>query len=125
MTNNLFTIGYASFSITDFISTLQQHNITALVDVRSAPYSKYKPEFKKDNLNKVLTENSISYIFLGKYVGVRVEDPECYIDEKLNYVFINPYINYASIYIAKVQININSLSSLSNKVITTTRDFEV
>ncbi len=85
MTNNLFTIGYASFSITDFIKTLLQHNINALVDVRSAPYSKYKPEFKKDNLNKALADNNISYIFSGKSVGARVEDPECYIDGKLNY----------------------------------------
>ncbi|MEN8264232.1 MAG: DUF488 domain-containing protein [Nitrospirota bacterium] len=68
MTNKLFTIGYASFSIKDFIRTLQQHKINALVDVHSAPYSKYKPEFKKDSLNKFLMDNNISYIFSGKYV---------------------------------------------------------
>jgi uncharacterized protein (DUF488 family) len=94
MTNNLFTIGYASFSISKFISTLKSHEITALVDVRSAPYSKYKPEFKKDNLNKVLADNNISYIFLGKYVGARVEDPECYMDGKLNYGLLKKTKNY-------------------------------
>lgn len=94
MTDKLFTIGYASFSIKDFISTLQQHNINALVDVRSAPYSKYKPEFKKDYLNKVLTDNDISYTFLGKYVGARVEDPACYIDGKLNYGLLKETENF-------------------------------
>ena len=94
MTNNLFTVGYASFSIKDFIETLRKHDITALIDVRSAPYSKYKPEFKKDNLNKILADNSISYIFLGKYVGARVEDPECYIEGKLNYHLLNETENF-------------------------------
>ena len=94
MINNLFTIGYASFSITEFINALRSHEITALVDVRSAPYSKYKPDFKKDNLNKILVDNDISYIFLGKYVGARVEDPECYIDGKLNYGLLKETKNY-------------------------------
>ena len=94
MTNNLFTIGYASFSIKDFIRILKSHEITALVDVRSAPYSKYKPEFKKDNLNKVLADNNISYIFSGTYVGARVEDPECYIDGNLNYGLLKETKNY-------------------------------
>ncbi len=94
MTNKLFTIGYASFSITAFINTLRSHEITALVDVRSAPYSKYKPEFKKGSLSKALADNNISYIFLGKYVGARVEDPECYIDGKLNYSLLKETKNY-------------------------------
>jgi uncharacterized protein (DUF488 family) len=94
MTDKLFTIGYASFSIKDFVSTLQQHRINALVDVRSAPYSKYNPEFKKDNLHKVLADNNSSYIFLGKYVGARIEDPACYIDGKLNYGLLNKTKNY-------------------------------
>jgi len=85
MSNELFTIGYASFSIEEFINILKKYDINALVDVRSAPYSKFKPEFKKDSLNKVLTGNAISYIFLGKLVGARVEDPACYTDGKLNY----------------------------------------
>ena len=37
------------------------------------------------HLNKVLVDNDIFYLFLGKYVGARVEDPECYVDGKLNY----------------------------------------
>jgi uncharacterized protein (DUF488 family) len=85
MSNELFTIGYASFSIGDFIGILKKYDINALVDVRSAPYSKFKPEFKKDSLNKFLTGYNITYIFLGKLVGARVEDSACYTDGKLNY----------------------------------------
>jgi len=85
MKNELYTIGYASFSIGNFIDTLKKYEVTAVADVRSAPYSKFKPEFKKDNLNKALNDNSISYIFLGKLIGARVEDLSCYIDGKLKY----------------------------------------
>ncbi len=85
MSNELYTIGYAPFSMEDFIATLRRYGINALVDVRSSPYSKYKPEFKKDPLNKTLADNRISYIFLGGLVGARVEDSTCYTDGILNY----------------------------------------
>jgi len=94
MTNDLYTIGYAPFSIGDFIDTLRKYNITSVADVRSSPYSKYKPEFKKDNLNKALTDNNISYIFLGQLVGARVEDLSCYIDGKLNYTLLKETENF-------------------------------
>ena len=94
MANELYTIGYASLSIEDFIDTLKKYDITALVDVRSAPYSKYKPEFKKDNLNKTLADNNIAYIFLGKFIGARVEDPACYIGGKLNYDLLKETENF-------------------------------
>lgn len=85
MTSELYTIGYASFSMDDFIRTLRSYDITALVDVRSAPYSKFRPEFKKDLLHKTLTDNRISYIFLGNLLGARVADSAFYADGKLNY----------------------------------------
>lgn len=94
MKNELYTIGYAPFSIKGFIDTLRQYDINAVVDVRSAPYSKFRPEFKKDNLNKFLSDNSISYIFLGKYVGARVEDSSCYVDGILNYSLLKDSENF-------------------------------
>lgn len=94
MTNELYTIGYASFSIGGFIDTLKTYDITALCDVRSAPYSKYKPEFKKDNFHNALSDSDISYIFLGKFVGARVEDPGCFIDGKLHYGLLKETENF-------------------------------
>jgi uncharacterized protein (DUF488 family) len=94
MNHKIYTIGYASFSIGDFINTLRKYGITALVDVRSAPYSRYKPEFKKDNLNKLLADSNIRYIFLGKHVGARVEDPGCFVNGKLNYGLLKESVNF-------------------------------
>lgn len=85
MANELYTIGYASFSISDFMETLRKYSITCVVDVRSAPYSKFKPDFRKENLSQSLNDNGITYLFLGNSVGARVEDASCYREGKLHY----------------------------------------
>ncbi len=38
----IFTIGHSNHSIEQFVALLQQHGITALADVRSAPYSRFQ-----------------------------------------------------------------------------------
>lgn len=85
MNNTIYTIGYSSFSIERFIDVLKKYKITALVDVRSHPYSRFKPEFNLDNLKKELLKHNIAYVFLGEECGARVNDPTCYIDGKVNY----------------------------------------
>jgi uncharacterized protein (DUF488 family) len=94
MGHEVYTIGYASFSIKEFIDTLRKYDIAALVDVRSAPYSRYKPEFTKDSLSKALSDRNIKYIFLGKHVGAGVEDPGCYVNGKLRYGLLKESDNF-------------------------------
>ena len=48
----IYTIGYGSRSIEQFIEVLQHHKIAYLIDVRSTPYSRYKPEFSKEALGR-------------------------------------------------------------------------
>ena len=84
----IFTIGYSSFSLELFINTLKKYKITAIADVRSQPYSKFKSEFNRENLKKVLYKNNIAYAFLGEECGARVDNPKCYIDGKANYEIV-------------------------------------
>ena len=49
------------------------HSITAVVDVRTSPYSNYYPQFSQDNLKLSLFKKSIAYVFLGKELGGRPE----------------------------------------------------
>lgn len=84
----LYTIGYSNFSIDDFILTLKNNNIDALADVRSQPYSRFKPEYNKENLDLVLNSNGIQYVFLGTQCGARSEDESCYIEERADYNLI-------------------------------------
>ncbi len=85
MTNTLYTIGYSSRSIDDFISLLKQHTITALCDVRSMPYSSRNPQFNREPLKTVLKSHNIEYVFLGEELGARPKDQSCYVDGKAIY----------------------------------------
>jgi uncharacterized protein (DUF488 family) len=74
----LFTIGHSNLSIEAFVSLLQKHEITAVADVRSHPYSRYLPHFNKSELKTSLSNAGIQYVFLGKELGARPEDLSCY-----------------------------------------------
>ncbi len=81
----LLTIGHSNLSIEDFIALLQQHQITAVADVRSRPYSRYLPHFNQEPLKSVLLNTGIKYVFLGRELGARTEDLNCYIGGKALY----------------------------------------
>lgn len=87
----IHTIGYAAHTIESFIGTLKNFEITAIADVRSRPYSKFKPEFNRENLRSVLTENKIEYVFLGDNIGARIKAPECYKNGQANYELISKH----------------------------------
>lgn len=83
--NELFTIGHSNLNIEAFISLLQQYGITAVIDVRSHPYSRFLPHFNKSELEAALQLVGIEYRFLGCELGARPNDPICYIDGKAPY----------------------------------------
>tara|TARA_B100000497_G_C7693373_1_gene422408 strand:+ start:4608 stop:4841 length:234 start_codon:yes stop_codon:yes gene_type:complete len=59
----LYTIGHSNHAIADFVSLLQLHKIEAIADVRSAPYSRYNPQFSKEALQQSLKGYDIAYVF--------------------------------------------------------------
>jgi len=67
--SGLYTIGHSNHSIEKFISLLNFHNITYLVDVRTSPYSRWNPQFIKMILAKSLKKAGITYKWGGKYLG--------------------------------------------------------
>ena len=79
----LYTIGHSNHSIEKFASLLDENGIALLVDVRTAPYSRYNPQFNKENLAHALSEHWIEYAYAGKFLGGRPSDPTCYKDAKL------------------------------------------
>lgn len=74
----LYTIGHSNLAADDLVRLLQQHNVTVLVDVRSAPYSRYVPHFNKTELEKLLPSARIDYRFAGDYLGGQPKDPSVY-----------------------------------------------
>lgn len=74
----IYTIGHSSHNIEKFVELLRANNINLLVDVRSAPYSRYNPQFNKESLQQILFTQDIHYANAGKYLGGRPLDASCY-----------------------------------------------
>jgi uncharacterized protein (DUF488 family) len=85
MQNRIFTIGHSTHPQERFIALLRQHGVTALCDVRSKPYSRVNPQFNREELERALQAHSIAYRFLGKELGARSDDPNCYEGGKVRY----------------------------------------
>ena len=81
----IYTIGYGTRTMDEFIAALRAYDIAYLLDVRSRPYSRYKPEFGKSELTARLTAAGIRYVYLGDTLGGQPEDPACYTDGKVDY----------------------------------------
>jgi uncharacterized protein (DUF488 family) len=84
----VLTVGHSNHSMADFLSLLKQHQITALADVRSAPYSRYAPRFNKAPLVQELGRYDIKYVFLGNELGGRSDDPNCYDHGRVQYAHL-------------------------------------
>lgn len=85
MADVVFTIGHSTHSIERLIQLLKAHEITAVCDVRSKPYSRMNPQFNRETLKGALRSAGIQYVFLGKELGARSEDKNCYINGQVQY----------------------------------------
>lgn len=74
----VYTIGHSSHSVELLAELLGRHAIQVLVDVRSAPYSRYAPQFDTDLLPQSLNKDGFKYLFLGRELGGRPERREYY-----------------------------------------------
>ena len=81
----LYTIGHSTHTIDKFVELLLMHDINAVCDVRSDPYSRFNPQFNRETLQAELKRHGISYVFLGKELGPRSDDPGCYENGKIRY----------------------------------------
>src|SRR5258706_14514093 len=71
----IFTVGHSNHSFERFLQLLAGAEITALADVRSKPHSRWASQFNKQTLGAALGEHDVAYVFLGKELGGRPEDP--------------------------------------------------
>lgn len=81
----IYTIGHSTHEIKNCISLLKRHRVNAVADVRSVPYSRHYPQFNRENLIDSLRVHSIEYVFLGKELGARSDNPECYENGRVKY----------------------------------------
>lgn len=81
----IFSIGHSTQSYEEFVNVLLLVGATAVVDVRSAPYSRRVPQFNRETLQHELQEDSISYFFLGAELGGRPSERRFFCDGVADY----------------------------------------
>lgn len=81
----IYTVGHSNHPIAHFLKLLQGRGVTLLADVRSTPYSRFNPQFRRDALIESLAQQGIEYLFLGQELGARSKDPSCYDDGRVSY----------------------------------------
>lgn len=81
----IYTIGHSNHTLEEFLKLLETHAIDCVVDVRSKPYSRFRPHFNKKSLLLSLEQQKIEYIFLGDKLGGRPTNPVFYENNSIKY----------------------------------------
>ncbi len=76
--SNLFTIGHSNLPADQFLALLKAHGVTAIVDVRSVPFSRRFPWFSSRTLAERLQSKGIAYVMVGDTLGGRPANPALY-----------------------------------------------
>ena len=76
--STVYTVGHSAHSSDAFAALLTTQAIEVVVDIRSAPYSRFAPQFDREVLQRALTKLTIKYLFLGAELGGRPQNPAYY-----------------------------------------------
>lgn len=71
----VFTIGHSNQTIEQFIGLLRRHEVRMLADVRSAPASRFAPQFNRAALARSLQHAGIAYRWFGQALGGKPRAP--------------------------------------------------
>ena len=70
----IYTIGYSTRSLPDFIEILKSYSIALLCDIRSIPKSRHNPQFNGNDLMEGSEKEGIRYVHLEGLGGFRRAD---------------------------------------------------
>jgi uncharacterized protein (DUF488 family) len=74
----IVTVGYGLRDADDLVALLHRYGVAYVGDVRSVPYSRRRPEFSREALDRLFRAAGLRYVFLGETLGGRPDDPACY-----------------------------------------------
>ena len=74
----IYTVGHSTISSALFLDIIKKFGISCVVDVRSTPFSRYAPQYNKDEIMHFLRNNDIQYVFMGDEFGARRDDRTLY-----------------------------------------------
>ncbi len=70
----LYTIGHSNHAAERFVALLRAAGIACVADVRSIPYSRRWPQFRRDALQSALGAAGIDYAWYGEQLGGKPRD---------------------------------------------------
>ena len=73
----LWTIGHSNHTPERLLELLALHGIEVVIDVRSSPYSRFNPQFNREELAKTLNQR-LRYAWMGDVLGGRPPDASYY-----------------------------------------------
>lgn len=92
---NLYSIGYGNRSWEEVHGLLSARGCKFLIDVRSNPFSKFNPSFRKDSLVNLCRESGIRYVFMGDAIGGKPASSENFdTDGKVNYIRLSEKVEF-------------------------------
>jgi uncharacterized protein (DUF488 family) len=74
----IYSIGHSAHSFEELLRLLTSNRIDVVVDSRSAPYSKFAPQFDREAIQRDLMQSGIKYLFLGSELGGRPNNASYY-----------------------------------------------
>ncbi|MEM8988378.1 MAG: DUF488 domain-containing protein [Pseudomonadota bacterium] len=81
----IYTIGHSNHAFETFAGLLKSAGVTAIADVRSAPYSKHCPQFRKNTLAAASRAAGIAYVYLGDDLGGKPKNAAFYTHGRSDY----------------------------------------
>ena len=74
----VWTVGHSNHEFEAFADLVASEQVVFLVDVRSFPYSRFAPQFNREDLQARIGGHGIRYLFLGDALGGRPMRDEHY-----------------------------------------------
>ncbi len=74
----IWTVGHSNHPADELMALLRAERIDVVADVRSQPYSRHNPQFRRENLKTSLEDAGLRYVFLGAELGGRPPEREFY-----------------------------------------------
>ena len=81
----ILTIGHSRHSWERFTTLLAGAGVETIADIRTAPRSRFSPQFNKDAMAAALAARGVEYIFLGRELGGKPQSQALYTDGVADY----------------------------------------
>jgi uncharacterized protein (DUF488 family) len=88
METTLFTVGHSNHPLGHFLALLRLHQIEALCDVRTTPYSRHHPQFNQRTLRGAVENEGMVYLYLGQSLGGKPKEPGYPADPRARFAMI-------------------------------------